>query len=215
MPISWKGTLAQYVGRLHRNYEGKNEVRIYDYVDVHIPTLERMYHKRIKGYAELGYQIKFGAQDRNVSTIYDGHAAMETFDRDIADAVNSIVVFSPYIQSGRVSKLLPVLQETITAGVTIAIHTKEAESYEKSKQSECQGMLAQLRNIGVQVTTHQVLQPRCAIIDKKIVWYGSVDFLAFGRRDSDALRFVDSDTAGEFLNLYKEVTGEQTMIEEV
>lgn len=54
MPISWKGTLAQYAGRLHRNYEGKHEVRIYDYVDVHIPTLERMYHKRLKGYAELG-----------------------------------------------------------------------------------------------------------------------------------------------------------------
>ena len=54
MPISWKGTLAQYAGRLHRNYKGKQEVRIYDYVDIHVPTLERMYHKRLKGYAELG-----------------------------------------------------------------------------------------------------------------------------------------------------------------
>ena len=214
MPISWKGTLAQYAGRLHRNYEGKNEVRIYDYVDVHIPTLERMYHKRVKGYAELGYQIKFGARDHNISTIYDSHAVMETFDRDIADAVNSVVFFSPYIQNGRVSKLLPVLQEAIAAGVTIDIHTKEAESYEKSKQLEDQGMIARLRDIGAQVTTHQVLQQRCAIIDEKIVWYGSVDFLAFGRQNSEALRFVDSDTAGDFLDLYKEVTGEQMMIEE-
>lgn len=63
MPISWKGTLAQYAGRLHRNYEGKHEVRIYDYVDIHVPTLERMYHKRLKGYAELGYQVKFSAAD--------------------------------------------------------------------------------------------------------------------------------------------------------
>ena len=55
MPISWKGTLAQYAGRLHRNYEGKREVRIYDYVDIRIPMLERMYHKRLKGYADLGY----------------------------------------------------------------------------------------------------------------------------------------------------------------
>lgn len=47
MPIAWKGTIAQYAGRLHRNDEGKNEVLIYDYVDVHIPVLERIYHKRL------------------------------------------------------------------------------------------------------------------------------------------------------------------------
>lgn len=98
MPISWKGTLAQYAGRLHRNYEGKHEVRIYDYVDIHVPTLERMYHKRLKGYAELGYQVKFGAADKSISTIYDGHAAMGSFEQDLIDAARSIVIVSPYLQ---------------------------------------------------------------------------------------------------------------------
>ena len=51
---------------------GKREVRIYDYVDLQVPVLERMYHRRLKGYAELGYQVKFGAQDESVSAIYDG-----------------------------------------------------------------------------------------------------------------------------------------------
>ncbi len=215
MPISWKGTLAQYAGRLHRNYEGKDEVRIYDYVDVHIPSLERMYHKRVKGYVELGYQIKFVELDHNVSAIYDGSAAMDAFERDVSDATNSIVIFSPYIQNGRVSKLLPVLQEMIIAGVTVTIHTKAAEDYEESKQSEHQETIARLQDVGAKVITHKALQQRCAIIDEKIVWYGSVDFLAFGRRDSDMLRFVDSDTAGEFLTIYQEVSGEQMMIEEV
>ena len=72
--------MAQYAGRLHRNYEGKQEVRIYDYVDIHVPTLERMYHKRMKGYAELGYQVKFGAADQFVSVIYDGHSSMLPFE---------------------------------------------------------------------------------------------------------------------------------------
>jgi superfamily II DNA or RNA helicase len=48
MPVSWKGTLAQYAGRLHRNYEGKQEVLIYDYVDIHVPMLDKMYQKRLK-----------------------------------------------------------------------------------------------------------------------------------------------------------------------
>lgn len=55
MPISWKGTLHQYVGRLHREYDSKQEVQVYDYVDANIPTLQTMYEKRLKGYKSMGY----------------------------------------------------------------------------------------------------------------------------------------------------------------
>lgn len=55
MPISWKGTLQQYAGRLHRLYDMKQEVRIYDYVDDQVPMLSRMYKKRLKGYQVMGY----------------------------------------------------------------------------------------------------------------------------------------------------------------
>ncbi|MBI3929837.1 MAG: helicase [Armatimonadetes bacterium] len=50
MPISWKGTLIQYTGRLHRYHPDKREVRIYDYVDSHVPVLQRMFEKRLVGY---------------------------------------------------------------------------------------------------------------------------------------------------------------------
>ncbi len=56
-PISWKGTLAQYVGRLHRMAAGKTEVQVYDYADVDVPVLMRMFAKRKKGYAALGYEF--------------------------------------------------------------------------------------------------------------------------------------------------------------
>lgn len=58
MPISWKGTLHQYAGRLHRKYHAKREVQIYDYVDEQVPILKRMYSKRCKGYSSLGYFIQ-------------------------------------------------------------------------------------------------------------------------------------------------------------
>ncbi|MEB3102817.1 TOTE conflict system archaeo-eukaryotic primase domain-containing protein [Ferviditalea candida] len=58
MPFSWKGTLHQYAGRLHRQYEGKKEVRIYDYVDEQVPLLKRMYNKRSGGYRALGYELR-------------------------------------------------------------------------------------------------------------------------------------------------------------
>ncbi len=58
MPISWKGTLTQYVGRLHRDYHNKKEVIVYDYVDATVPMLARMAAKRQAGYRALGYIIK-------------------------------------------------------------------------------------------------------------------------------------------------------------
>lgn len=57
LPISWKGTIQQYAGRLHRQYDGKKEVRIYDYLDDSIPMLARMYQRRLRGYKSIGYEI--------------------------------------------------------------------------------------------------------------------------------------------------------------
>src|SRR5207249_3633580 len=57
MPISWRGTLQQYAGRLHREHADKNEVRIYDYVDADVPTLQWMFSKRVRGYRAMGYMI--------------------------------------------------------------------------------------------------------------------------------------------------------------
>ena len=57
MPIAWRGLLAQYAGRIHREFAGKERVTIFDYVDVSIPMLRRMYNKRAKGYKAMGYQI--------------------------------------------------------------------------------------------------------------------------------------------------------------
>ncbi len=57
MPISWKGTLQQYVGRLHRLHDAKRVVRVYDYVDSKVLMLARMYARRLKGYSVIGYRI--------------------------------------------------------------------------------------------------------------------------------------------------------------
>lgn len=58
MPISWRGTLQQYVGRLHRIHHGKKVVRVYDYVDSEVPMLARMFEKRLRGYRAIGYEVE-------------------------------------------------------------------------------------------------------------------------------------------------------------
>ncbi|MEH6825499.1 MAG: DEAD/DEAH box helicase family protein [Motiliproteus sp.] len=57
LPISWKGTLAQYAGRIHRTVQGKTMVRIYDYIDTGHPMLERMFYRRSKAYRAMGYDL--------------------------------------------------------------------------------------------------------------------------------------------------------------
>ncbi len=72
MPISWKGTLQQYVGRLHRLHDGKQVVQVYDYVDNCVPMLARMYERRLRGYGAIGYVI-----ERDVSSAQPGMRAAQ------------------------------------------------------------------------------------------------------------------------------------------
>ncbi len=58
LPVSWRGTIAQYVGRLHRLHEGKHKVRVYDYADLNVPMLAKMFDRRCQGYEAVGYTIQ-------------------------------------------------------------------------------------------------------------------------------------------------------------
>jgi superfamily II DNA or RNA helicase len=79
LPVSWKGTLVQYTGRLHRLHPGKTEVRIYDYVDREVPMLLRMFERRLRGYRAIGYArgeapLGFGEASQEVVVEYDADA---------------------------------------------------------------------------------------------------------------------------------------------
>jgi len=87
MPISWKGTLIQYSGRLHRRYPAKTEVRIYDYVDRHVPMLLRMFEKRLATYRAIGYargEAPLGlAEPVEERTVEYDQEALRHFEQDL------------------------------------------------------------------------------------------------------------------------------------
>ena len=81
LPVSWKGTLVQYTGRLHRLHPGKTEVRIFDYVDREVPMLLRMFEKRLRGYRAIGYArgeapLGYGEASGHVAVEYDSQDRM-------------------------------------------------------------------------------------------------------------------------------------------
>lgn len=72
MPIAWKGTLAQYVGRLHRLHDGKKDVLVVDYVDPAVPVLARMAAKRRAGYRALGYFVEMADASQEAEFSWTG-----------------------------------------------------------------------------------------------------------------------------------------------
>ena len=103
MPISWKGTVQQYAGRLHRLFVGKDEVQIYDYVDINVAMLERMYQRRLKGYASIGYKAKAPMQPiEDVNCIFDSHTFYPVYSTDIMSAKSEVVIVSPFLTKKRI-----------------------------------------------------------------------------------------------------------------
>jgi len=87
LPVSWRGTLIQYAGRLHRQHPGKNEVRIFDYVDRAVPMLQRMFERRLRGYRAIGYAISeaplgFAAREEGHVVEYDDEILRAVDDAD-------------------------------------------------------------------------------------------------------------------------------------
>ncbi|MGI6670155.1 MAG: TOTE conflict system archaeo-eukaryotic primase domain-containing protein [Christensenellales bacterium] len=197
MPISWQGTLAQYVGRLHRLHEGKREVRVYDYIDTHAEMLERMYHRRLKGYAAIGYQVLADAQDMTVSgdIIYNQDSFQRPFLSDLAAARGSIVIVSPFATLRRVCWFETILSDAIKRSVSVTVCTRPSSAFQGRNQAASDAAIRKLNSIGVQVICAESIHQKFAIIDERIVWYGSVNLLSFGVSQESMMRIISGSVA--------------------
>lgn len=198
-PIAWKGTLAQYAGRLHREYPGKQDVIVYDYVDIHIPVLERMYHKRLTGYAQIGYKALSSKNEPDrVSMIYDNETFVPTIRNDFAEAKNEILVASPFIRKKQINMIFEWLKTPLLADVSITVVTRPIESYkEQERARKCLDILR---------SKFTVIQDSCIyqkyiIIDNRLVWYGSISSFDYGNSDGTIMRLESKELVSELKNI--------------
>jgi hypothetical protein len=197
MPISWKGTLQQYVGRLHRHYESKKEVQVYDYVDVHIAMLEGMYQKRLKGYAGIGYTATgYALPVADTHSIFDNTTFYSVYAADILAAQSEVVIVSPFLTKRRV---LVALNYLMAAKARITVVTKSPDNYhekDRVKITECIELLAKCN---ITVKTKDRIHQKFAVIDQRVVWYGSINLLSYGLSEESIMRIESMDIAGELL----------------
>ena len=202
LPISWKGLVAQYAGRLHRENEGKADVRIYDYIDIHEPVCESMYRKRLKGYSAIGYRVLskdcqtlFDATEGLQSSpheeqIFNGITFCHPFIKELKASRQSIVISSPKLYHMERNKFVNILKELQRDGIEVAILTLTEN-----------GQSDYLRRQGLFVKIVPELSLCSCIMDKSSVWYGSINILGYPTEEDNIIRIKDIRLAEEFLDV--------------
>ena len=237
MPFSWKGTLAQYCGRLHRNFSGKEEVLIlqgrvtypdacvaikgyvrcvnpakerylerlrrgsfiFDYVDYRLPVFDRMYQNRLKGYKQLGYSVKSDtdASDGILSDskLFTTEDYKSDFEKDILSASSKIVISANYLSMAEVQNFILLASALLTKGVSISVFVTKAKDDSKQKKlTLCKKLM---EDVGIKVFEKEEFCQKVSVIDEKILWYGSVNFLGYTEKEECCMRIVEPKIASE------------------
>ncbi|MFI3129429.1 MAG: phospholipase D-like domain-containing protein [Bacillota bacterium] len=202
MPIAWKGKVAQYAGRLHRLLDNKKDVVIYDYADIHVPVLERMYHKRVKSYAEIGYKI-LGCEgvENNPNIIYNTENYSKAFYEDIRKANCEIVVFASSLKKDRITNIAKEFAIAMLNGTVVTIITTQTESFKPEMKDAVSRNIEHLQNFGIKVIQKEKVHQNFAVIDCKITWYGNINFMGFATDEEITIRIDDVDIASEFIKM--------------
>lgn len=203
MPISWQGNVEQYAGRLHRDYDGKKDVIIYDYVDAHIRVLESMYYKRLRTYKRIGYEVIAApnTEKQTVNTIFDCESYLPIYEKDLQQAGRKITISSPGLNKAKVRRLIELVSERQFAGVAVTVTTLPAEGYPQSRIEATKALQEMLCAAGIRVTTQANLHTHFAVIDEEIVWYGSMNLLSRSKEDDGLMRIKSREAAWELLTM--------------
>ena len=202
-PVSFRGVVEQYAGRLNRDYAGKENVIIYDYVDNHIPMFNNMYMKRLKAYKQIGYEFGDGLQTvkQTVNAIYDGNNYSENYHKDLLDANKNIIISSPAISGTKVYELINLLKEKQLSGVQITIVTWAPDSYGFGDAAYWMQLHEDMRKAGFYIKTVEESCERFAVIDQEVVWYGNINLLAKDKVDDSIMRVRSKGIAGELMEI--------------
>lgn len=202
-PVSFRSVVEQYAGRLNRDYQGKENVIIYDYVDNHIPIFENMYAKRLKAYKQIGYEIvgKLENNKQVVNAIYDGENYCKIYHRDLLESNKNIIISSPTISGQKVYELINLLKEKQATGVEITIVTWTPDSYGFGDAAFWMELHEEMRMAGFYVKTVEEVCEHFAIIDQEVVWYGNINLLAKEKVEDSMMRVQNKEIASELMEI--------------
>ena len=202
-PVSGEQVVEQYVGRLNRDYDGKKNVIVYDYVDGHIPKFDKMYASRLKAYKKIGYEICVNmiGEKQKANAIFDIETYADIYWRDLSEVKQEVIISSPRLNTEKVKRIISVLGEKQEMGVKVTVVTWHPDYYKYGRDVVRMNLLELLRRAGVEL---RLVEDNCehfAVIDKEIVWYGSVNLLSKEDAEDNLMRVCSKEIASELLEM--------------
>lgn len=202
-PVSFEGRLEQYVGRLNRDYEGKEAVYVYDYIDAHVRFFNKMYGKRLKTYKRTGFSIGTGDMQSKqiINAIYDASNYTEKFEQDIVEAEKMIVISSPDIRQDKIDRLLLLIEGGQEKGVNVTVITTAPEEVVYGSADVCYELIREMQQVGINIVKKAEVEERFAVIDDELVWHGGMNLL--GKVDiwDNLIRIINYQVAAELLEV--------------
>ena len=202
-PVSFGGRLEQYIGRLNRDYKGKEAVYVYDYIDAHMRKFNKMYGKRLRTCKKTGFSIwTSDLQDKqDVHAIFDSGNYTEKFEQDLVEAEKSIVISSPNIRQEKIERLISLVKERQEQGVSVTVIITEPEKDLYSNVDMCYELIREMQQVAINVVAQEEVEERFAVIDDELVWHGGMNLL--GKEDvwDNLMRIKNHQVAAELLEI--------------
>lgn len=202
-PVSGENVVEQYVGRLNRDYDGKENVIVYDYVDSHIPKFNKMYAARLRAYKKIGYEIcvSMDGEKQKANAIYDIETYAETYWRDLEEASEEVIISSPRLNNQKVNRIISVLEKRQESGLTVTIVTWHPDAYMYGRNDVRMELMERLRKAGFEIRLMEDSCEHYAVIDHEIVWYGSMNLLSKEDAEDNLMRVCSKEIAAELLEM--------------
>jgi len=202
-PVSFPGLLEQYVGRLNRDYEGKKDVIVYDYVDSHLPVFNNMFKKRLRTYRKIGFELMTSAltEKQAANAIFTSTDYYEVFEQDLVEAESDIVVSSPDISHEKVERFIKIMKPRQEKGVKVTIITENPDNKILGSPAYLMELMRQLQSSGINVGFTDNVNEHYAVIDQSLVWHGGMNLLGKADVWDNLIRVNDTQAASELLEI--------------
>lgn len=202
-PVSGENVVEQYVGRLNRDYDGKENVIVYDYVDRHISKFDKMYAARLKAYKKIGYElcVNKDGKKQEANAIYDIENYAKIYWRDLEEAKSAVIVSSPRLNNQKVNRMITVLGKRCELGVKVTIVTWHPDTYKYGRDDTRMELMERLRKAGFEIRLVEESCEHYAVSDHEIVWYGSMNLLSKEDVEDNLMRVCSKDIAAELLEM--------------
>ena len=202
-PLSDPSRVEQYVGRLNRDYPGKQDVIVYDYIDSHIRMFSNMYKNRLRTYKRIGYEVlnNLVIDKQIVNAIYDSGNYSEIFEQDLIEANKQVVISSPTLSEDKVDRLIYIMKARQEAGVKVIVLTVNADNVSMGSSATHERLLKELNDSGIMTEVREEIEECFAVIDDELVWHGGANLL--GKEDvwDNLMRVKNPQIATELLEI--------------